>query len=300
MLEFYNSINLETLQEWVTENRIEDLHIEFKEIRNIDLTSDDRKNFAKAISGFANSDSGIIVWGIEARKDQLTGVDGASNLKPIENAKTILTKFQSLTGQSTVPIVEGVLHRFIHDGSSNNNSGFIVTYVPRSDSIPHMAKNGENRYFKRSGDSFYVMEHFDLEDMFGRRQKPKLEIVCELSQAEGYDTATEELKFFITNNGRAVAKNAGTLIQIENMDIIRTTNALSNITNLNNGKTTISWNQPVGVLHPNHVKTFIGSLIFKRINQIGSVKLLINIYSEEMLNKQFTKEYGAVHRYSQP
>ena len=39
-----------------------------------------------------------------------------------------------------------------------------------------MAKLGENRYYKRSGDSFYQMEHFDLEDMFGRRRKPKLKM----------------------------------------------------------------------------------------------------------------------------
>ena len=30
-----------------------------------------------------------------------------------------------------------------------------------------MAKLGEDRYYKRSGDSFRKMEHFDLEDMFG-------------------------------------------------------------------------------------------------------------------------------------
>lgn len=29
-----------------------------------------------------------------------------------------------------------------------------------------MAKLEEDRYYKRSGDSFYRMEHFDLEDMF--------------------------------------------------------------------------------------------------------------------------------------
>ena len=40
-----------------------------------------------------------------------------------------------------------------------------------------MAKAGEDRYYKRSGASFYRMEHFDLEDMFGRRLKPKLNTV---------------------------------------------------------------------------------------------------------------------------
>ena len=37
-----------------------------------------------------------------------------------------------------------------------------------------MAKLGEDRYYKRSGDSFYRMEHFDIADMFGRRRRPNL------------------------------------------------------------------------------------------------------------------------------
>jgi hypothetical protein len=39
-----------------------------------------------------------------------------------------------------------------------------------------MAKFGQDRYYKRSGDTFRRMEHFDLEDMFGRRPRPKLEL----------------------------------------------------------------------------------------------------------------------------
>lgn len=34
-------------------------------------------------------------------------------------------------------------------------------------------------YYKRSEDGCYRLEHFDLEDMFGRRQRPLLELFVE-------------------------------------------------------------------------------------------------------------------------
>jgi hypothetical protein len=63
-----------------------------------------------------------------------------------------------------------------------------------------MAKLGEDRYYKRSGDSFYKMEHFDLEDMFGRRKKPKLRLVARVSRVR------DEVVLGILNEGRAAAK----------------------------------------------------------------------------------------------
>lgn len=71
------------------------------------------------------------------------------------------------------PVVVGVKHKRT---PARAEKGFAVTLVPESDSGPHMAMGFEGRHYKRSGDSFYPMEHFDLEDMFGRRKKPKLSL----------------------------------------------------------------------------------------------------------------------------
>jgi len=65
-----------------------------------------------------------------------------------------------------------------------------------------MAKLGENRYYKRSGDSFYQMEHFDLEDMFGRRRRPRLTLYTHV-RSSGRQTS---IVIGITNDGRGSAK----------------------------------------------------------------------------------------------
>lgn len=161
------------LESWVAESHQEDLHLDFKVLSGGDeLDRDDRKNLAISTSAFANSEGGLVVWGVEAKRDA-KGVDAATALRPIQNPRAVLSKLQSLTGTATSPTVAGILHRVIEGDS---RGGFLATLVPASDAGPHMAKLGEDRYFKRSGDSFYKMEHFDIADMFGRRARPRLNL----------------------------------------------------------------------------------------------------------------------------
>jgi len=204
LLELYNSIDLEKIELFIKEGKEENLQLDFKEINRADLThKDDKKNLAKALSGFANSSGGIIIWGVKATKNQ-EGVDCAQDKSIIVNVHLFISKLNEFTGTAVNPIVDGVLHKPI---LVNEKNGFAVTFIPESDSGPHMAKFSEDRYYKRSGDSFYKMEHFDLEDMFGRRRKPNLELVANVLQISS-STLEPGIVIMINllNTGRGTAK----------------------------------------------------------------------------------------------
>jgi hypothetical protein len=201
----FANLDLSLLEGWIATRRQEDLHLDFKLLSNgADLSREDRKNLAKAISGFSNSDGGLVVWGVDCRPDE-AGVDAAQVLRPISNAAAVLAKLQSLTGEAVSPIVDGVEHRIIATGA---DASIIVTLVPPSVSGPHMAGMGEGRYYKRSGDSFYRMEHFDVADMFGRRRQPQLNL--QLAR-ERQPSSTGKLHLYrlnalISNTGRNTAR----------------------------------------------------------------------------------------------
>jgi predicted HTH transcriptional regulator len=169
--ETFDRLGANEIAEFIQLSQEEHLHLDFKTVNSANLrSSDDKRNLAKCLSGFANSSGGIIVWGIDARKNA-QGIDCASATVEIAPVRLFVARLNELTGEAASPIVEGVRHKSI---AVTRDSGFAATLVPEGDSGPHMAKLGEDRYYKRSGDSFYRMEHFDLEDMFGRRQKPRL------------------------------------------------------------------------------------------------------------------------------
>lgn len=176
---------------------VEDRRLDCKTVESDAFTSaSDKGNLAKAISGFANSEGGVILWGVSARKNN-EGIDCIEGHPGLRNPQRILARLQELTSQATSPGVVGVVHRII----SGNGVGlhFVATFVPQSDSGPHMAKLGEDRYYQRIGSSMMRMEHFQIADMFGRRPHPKLEI-----------KATRSSEFVIEielrNVGRGVAR----------------------------------------------------------------------------------------------
>jgi len=119
-----------------------------------------------------------------------------------------VSRITSLTGEIVSPIADGVVHKRIPE---SDDLGYAATLIPMSYSGPHMAKAGEDRYYKRSGDSFYRMEHFDIEDMFGRRKKPVLSLehkakFTHFSRSPHYCECTVLVLLSLANSGRGSAK----------------------------------------------------------------------------------------------
>ena len=197
--QLFHEVTIEHIHRYIAESQEENLFLDFKLVKGANLNSaDDKRNLAKALSGFANSSGGIVIWGVDARRNEKE-VDCAIGLNPITPYQLLVARLNELTGMGVVPIVEGVQHKGIEiDGEH----GLAVTFIPESISGPHMALLGENRYYKRSGDSFRQMEHFDIEDMFGRRKKPKLELICE-TRVRGSEFRA---KISIKNSGKGSAK----------------------------------------------------------------------------------------------
>lgn len=199
----FDSLTASDVHQFVQDGQEENLSLEFKELSSNSLGRDDRKNLAKALSGFANSAGGIVVWGVEARLNS-DGVDRASNVKPVQNVALLISRLNELTGSAVSPIVDGVIHKALSDSGSD---AFAVSLVPESNIGPHMAKLGEDRFYKRSGDSFYRMEHYDIADMFGRRRRPNLKLVGTVDSVGLSGTRDEVVSLLLTivNTGRGTA-----------------------------------------------------------------------------------------------
>jgi hypothetical protein len=213
--ELFETLTFEDIEGFVARRQEEHLHLDFKVIREATLASrDDRRNLACALSGFANSAGGLVVWGVDARRNT-DGVDCATEIQPIQNVAMLVTRLNSLTGEALDPVAPGVRHRPI---ARVGGSGIALTLVPESDFGPHMAKLGEDRYYKRSGDGLYKMEHYDIADMFGRRRKPQLTVFYRV----GGTGNNASVRLGIRNDGRATAhapffafQNEGTLRRSE-------------------------------------------------------------------------------------
>ncbi len=278
----FDAIDLETIRRYVADRQEEHLNLEFKTVKNASLNlPEDKQNFARALSGFANSSGGIVVWGVDARKNA-DGVDCASELIPIVNARQLVGRLNQLTGEAVTPLVDGVVHKAIE---AEENKGFAVSLIPESVSGPHMGKLGEHRYYKRSGDSFYKMEHFDIQDMFGKRLRPDLKIILEHVEILTADNF-EELKLSFQNTGRAVARHHGFMAEFsDNVSSIRLNSPMRDLASLNSGRPIFSFQNDTNVIHSSKNQTIIGSIFFKRKDASENCTLNISVYCEHMYTK---------------
>ena len=129
----------------------EHLQLDFKRIKNANLNgTDDKKSLASCISGFANSSGGIVIWGIDARKND-QGIDCANEIHEINPLGIFLSRLNELSSQAVSPPVDGIVHKKFE---TSPNRGFAATLIPESDSGPHMANWAKIDTIKETGSSF--------------------------------------------------------------------------------------------------------------------------------------------------
>ena len=164
------------IDEFILTRKSEELFLDFK--RSADdgfgkvIHQDDRKNLAKAISGFGNSEGGVIVWGIDCSKAK-DGADVAHSKIPVQNVKRFASLLEGAVSGCTVPPHTTVRHHDIITGDKGD--GFVATLIPKSDHAPHqVVVNGKSQYhyYIRAGSNFEHTPHAVLAGMFGRRPQP--------------------------------------------------------------------------------------------------------------------------------
>lgn len=100
---FFESIDLEAIRRFVKERRQEDLHLDFKLVADgRKVQPSDRRTLAKAISSFANSEGGVVVWGVEATRGD-DEIDAATRLVPLKDPNASCPSCSLTRGPRPVP-----------------------------------------------------------------------------------------------------------------------------------------------------------------------------------------------------
>ena len=161
-----------TIDDLISNAVSEELYLDFKrstgEGGGKSLHTKDRANYGRAVSGFGNSEGGVIVWGLEC-KPGADGADVVGAKYPIESPQRFKSWLEGATSGVTVPAHGGVEHDVVL--SADADKGFVVTMVPKSNDAPHQTVPSQ-RYYMRAGSSFVPVPHAVLSGMFGRRPQP--------------------------------------------------------------------------------------------------------------------------------
>lgn len=186
----------------------ETLHLDFKQ-KNERGDMDDLTYYAKALSGFANAEGGILVWGVVCRPGANEDPDVTQQAIPINGLANFISLLERKTDEYIQPGLNGVQHRAL-ELSESPDCGFVVTFIPRSEGPPQMSvvKNARG-YFCRINARTKPMEHYQIADRFRERPQPRLEVFLKGGIIEGSNTASsnQQVDICVRNVGAGIANN---------------------------------------------------------------------------------------------
>ena len=163
----------------------ESIHLDFKESRSLDKSDKKKDEISKDVSAFANSDGGIIIYGITEENHcagALSFIDGEVYtkewLEQVINSKIS----ERIDGLQIFPV------RF----ESDLKKTVYVVKIPRSTRAPHMCC--DHKYYRRLGTTSVAMEEYEVRDLFYRVNKAML-VIDNVYLHPNHITNSQDLEF---------------------------------------------------------------------------------------------------------
>ncbi len=137
---------------------------EYKESLPLDKP-EDKKEFVRDISAFANTHGGDIIYGV--REDKAKGIPNELCGIPLENPDRLRQRIESLIGDGTSPKIYGVQIQPVAVGEERFA---VVIRVARSFNAPHMVVcGGDDRFYYRTSAGRPRLDVTGLRTLFGMR-----------------------------------------------------------------------------------------------------------------------------------
>lgn len=186
----------DAIDDFIINQQTEELFLDFKQAVSIGknfvtLHRDDRKNLAKAISGFGNSEGGVILWGVECSRDCEVG-DCAKGKVKVKNVHRFLSWLENAISGCTIPSHNKVRNHIV--SCDANGDGFIATYIPKCEIAPLMSTTNGAIYI-RSGSNNVPAPYAVIAGMFGRRPQPNVELILANRNLGVFDITDEDMLY---------------------------------------------------------------------------------------------------------
>lgn len=171
------------LNRLVDERKPETEFLEFKGASKIP-DSAIKQYWSKALSGFSNTEGGVLVWGIRAsRIDAPDGghrkVDAASELDLAPSPASLAQLLKDVLLESLIEPLRGVEIREVP--SESDGKGFVVCLIPEGENKPYRAQlDPASQYYQRIADNFVLIPHSLLKSLFYPRSEPDLRVAIRL------------------------------------------------------------------------------------------------------------------------
>ena len=155
------------IEQMISAQKQEDINLDYKASDSLDKADGKKKEISKDVSAFANSDGGVIIYGVSENPSQKylpEKID--AGLNPTDISKEWL---EQVINSGVKPKIQGLRIKQIMIGPGKV---IYVVSIPKSITVHQAA---DNRYYKRYNFQSVAMEHYEIMDVLNRTERTDLE-----------------------------------------------------------------------------------------------------------------------------
>jgi hypothetical protein len=146
------------IDKFIADEVQESLHLDYKDSRAID--SSKFNELAKDISAFANSDGGLIVYGVQEKDHRPVSKDAG-----VDHSKYTRERIEQVISSNISPRIDDI--RIAQIPLSASTSIYVIK-IPKSFRAPHQAP--DKKYYKRHNFQSLPMEDYEINDVRSRER----------------------------------------------------------------------------------------------------------------------------------
>lgn len=207
-----HKFTISDIENYILTNAEETINLEFKRGDALKKGKSDKEKvkvkneIAKDVSSFANSDGGIIIYGIEEKDNK------ACRIYYVDGREFTSETLEQIINSRIQRRIEDLRIDVLRNEAKIEQSVYIVK-IPRSSNAPHRTSDG--RFYKRYNLQSVIMEEYEVRDLYSRTENTNLEIippnidvirgeaVVGTGKYKGYDVYID---FEIINQGNVIEK----------------------------------------------------------------------------------------------
>jgi len=202
------------LRKLVADNKPENEFLDYKGGKIQEQENNLKSQWSKALSGFANTGGGVLIFGIDSRKQKGAVVE-SNQLALVEKPDELVQRLKDFHIQATDEVVTLGEPLVIKEA---DGKGFVVYLIPEGTRKPYRAMLDGEVYYMRVIDKMVKMPHSHLRTMFYPRSSACIDASLELRIL---DLAQYSFVLYIENTGTATASDI--VLQLESNRIMTAT-----------------------------------------------------------------------------
>lgn len=192
------------------ENGIEEnINLDYKGAGSLAKSNEKKKEISKDVTAFANSDGGIIIYGVKEFDDEKRR-HLPERIEAVSRTEISKEWIEQVINSNISPKIHGISITPIQIGDAEDNNAIYVVEIPQS-TTAHQAK--DKRYYKRYNFESIMMDDWEIKDIINRKNISDIRIEFEPRLSKEYldkflagsSVFDLELDIWANNNGNKAA-----------------------------------------------------------------------------------------------